>query len=439
MLNRWNFLKTGFYEGINHDLEKKAKADEEELNRRLAESAALSQVAAAISSVMEVQPLLEMIMGKSKEVMDAEASSLMLLDEETQELYFNVATGEKGAAIKEIRLPLGKGIAGWVAENREPLLVPDAYQDPRFNPEADKRSGFRTRSMVCVPLMIQERILGVVQVINPKYKESFEEGELRTFTSFADNAAIAVENARLYEEIKQRAEELHQALERERWLTLQRDKLGKYVPKSVVEEIERDREQALATSTRTVECTILFSDIKGFTSFTEANPPNVMVAALNKYHSAMNTVIDEYNGILDKFMGDGIMVVFLSEGEEDNHALRAVQCGISMQHAVAEMDKDWMEQGLGHLSIRVGVNTGEVISGSIGADTRMDYTVVGDTVNVASRLESNGKPGGVLISDTAYDPVKNEIEAQELEPIHVKNRMEPVKVYLVDVLQLSLA
>ena len=177
--------------------------------------------------------------------------------------------------------------------------------------------------------------------------------------------------------------------------------------------------------------------MKGFTAFTEANPAPAMVAALNKYHSAMNAVIDESNGISDKFMGDGIMVVFLSEGEDDNHPLRAVQCGIAMQHAVAEMDRDWMEESLGHLSIRVGVNSGEVISGSIGADTRMDYTVVGDTVNVASRLESNGKPGGVLISDTAHAPIKDEIEAQELEPIHVKNRTEPVKIYLIDVLQLA--
>ncbi len=230
----------------NQELDQRVKAAGDELDRRLAESQALSQVAAAISSVMEVQPLLEMIMGKSKEVMYAEASSLMLLDEETQELVFNVATGEKGAAIKEIRLPLGVGIAGWVAQNRVPLLIPDAYEDPRFNPEADKRSGFRTRSIVCVPLMIQERNLGVVQVLNPTNKESFQEDDLRTFTSFADNAAIAIENARLYEEIKQKAEELREALERERWLTLQRDKLGEYVPKSVVQEIERDREQALA-------------------------------------------------------------------------------------------------------------------------------------------------------------------------------------------------
>ena len=422
----------------NQELEKKGKADAEELQRRLAESTALSQVAAAISSVMEVQPLLEMIMEKSKEVMDAEASSLMMLDEETHELVFNVATGEKGAALKEIRLPLGRGIAGGVAQNQEPLLVQDAYQDPRFNPDADKKSGFRTRSILCVPLMMQERILGVVQVLNPKFKDSFEEGDRKTFTAFADHAAIAVENARLYEEIKQRAEELHQALERERWLTLQRDKLGKYVPKSVVDEIERDREQVLASQTRSIECTILFSDIKGFTSFTEANPAPVMVAALNQYHSAMNVVIDKFDGVLDKFMGDGIMVVFLSQGEGDNHALRAVQCGIEMQTEVAWLDELWMSTGLGHLSIRVGINTGQVISGSIGADTRMDYTVVGDTVNVASRPESNGKPGGVLMSNATYEPVKGEVEAERLEPITVKNRAEPVQIYLIDVLGLDL-
>ncbi len=243
-------------------LEERARDDAGELNRRLAESDALRQVAAAISSVMEVQPLLEMIMEKSKEVMDAEASSLMLLDEETQELVFNVATGEKGAALREIRLPLGRGIAGWVAQNKEPLLVPDAYEDPRFNRDADKMSGFHTRSILCVPLMVQDRLLGVVQVLNPNGKDSFEENDRGTFTSFADHASIAIENARLYEELKQRAEELREALERERWLTIQRNKLGKYVPKSVVQEIERDREQVLASATKSIECTILFSDIK---------------------------------------------------------------------------------------------------------------------------------------------------------------------------------
>ena len=418
----------------NQHLDQRVREAADELERRLAESNALSQVAAAISSVMEVQPLLEMIMEKSKQVMDAEASSLMLLDEEKGDLVFQVATGEKGQALREIRIPMGVGIAGWVAQAGQPLLVPDAYADSRFNPEADRKSGFRTKSILCVPLRMQDRILGVVQVLNSTGKDSFEDGDVDTFTSFADHAAIAIENARLYEEIKQRAEELRQALERERWLTVQRDKLGKYVPKSVVDEIERDREQALASATRMVECSILFSDIQGFTRITEAIPAGKMVEVLNSYHSAMNGIVEKHDGILDKFMGDGIMVVFLQQGEEDGHALRAVRCAIDMQVAIGRLDQEWIAQGLEHLRVRIGVNSGEVISGSIGAETRMDYTVVGDNVNVASRLESNGELGKVLISESVYEPVKDFVEAVKLGAIHVKNRVQPVQVYSIEVL-----
>ena len=162
-----------------------------------------------------------------------------------------------------------------------------------------------------------------------------------------------------------------------------------------------------------------------------------MVEMLNQYHSEMNAVIDNYEGILDKFMGDGIMVVFLQADDGDNHALRAVQCGIDMQYEVSRLDQEWLAQGLGHLSIRIGVNTGQVISGSIGASTWMDYTVVGDTVNVASRLESNGKPGAVLISQSSYVKIEDLVEAVKLEPIFVKNRVQPVQVYAIDVLQLA--
>ena len=118
----------------NGELRGMAKGAAAELVHRMAEGSDLNQVAAAISSVMEVQPLLEMIMEKSKELMDAEASSLMMLDEEEQELVFQVATGEKGQALREIRVPVGRGIAGWVAQTKQALLVPDAYKDPRFNP-----------------------------------------------------------------------------------------------------------------------------------------------------------------------------------------------------------------------------------------------------------------------------------------------------------------
>ncbi|MBI2267143.1 MAG: response regulator [Armatimonadetes bacterium] len=430
-LNKENLLLLERLQHFNDELEQKVQETTAALRYRLAESNALNLVASAISSVMEVQPLLEMIMGKSKEVMSAEASSLMLLDETGRELVFNVATGEKGEALREVRLKVGLGIAGWVAQTGDPLLVPDAYQDSRFNRDVDKKTGFRTRSILCVPLKIQDRILGVVQVINSKEKESFDSEDLQTFTSFAHHAAIGIENARLYQEIRRKADELHQALERERWLTIQRDKLGMYVPKSVVEEIERGREHALAAPIRTVDCTILFSDIEGFTRIAETAPPRKLLDMLNKYHSAMNGIIEKHEGILDKFIGDGIMVVFLPKDERDNHALRAVRCGVDMQQETALMDQTWVGQGLGNLRVRIGINTGEVISGNIGAETRMDYTVIGDNVNVASRLESNARTGEVFIADSVYQRVKNFVKAVKFEPIPVKNRVQPVQPYSV--------
>lgn len=418
---------------FNEELDQKVREATAQLNYRLEVASALNQVTLAINSVMELQPLLEMIMEKSVEVTNAEASSLILLDEQQPGLVFEVATGEKGAILRKARLKPDQGIAGWVAKTGQPVLVPDAYADPRFNPEVDRLTKFRTRSIACVPLKTQDQIIGVVQVLNSKTKPAFDERDMEAFSAFAHHAALAIEGARLYEEVRRKAEELREALERERWVTLQRDKLGKYVPKSVVQEIERQREQALASPTRTVDCSILFSDIQGFTRMAETTPPAKLVDMLNRYHSAMNAVIEKHEGVLDKFIGDGIMAVFLVQSEGDNHALRAVRCGIDMHREIDRLRAEWVAEGLGPLAVRIGINSGEVISGSIGAETRMDYTVVGDNVNVAARLESNARTGEVLISENVFSRVRGIVVAVELDPIVVKNRVQPVQPYSVRV------
>jgi HD-GYP domain-containing protein (c-di-GMP phosphodiesterase class II) len=134
-------------------------------------------------------------------IMDAEAGSLLLLDEPAQELYFEVALGEKGEGVRQIRLKVGQGIAGHVAKTAQPEVINDCYSDPRFNPEADKRSGFRTRNMVCVPVKARDKLLGVLQAINKKDGRSFVDQDLQDFLSLANQVGIAIENANLYEEI----------------------------------------------------------------------------------------------------------------------------------------------------------------------------------------------------------------------------------------------
>lgn len=163
----------------------------------------LIEVSKEITSLDDLHSLLEKIMNAAKKVMRAEASSLFLLDEKNKELYTESAQGEAGEMIKTFRLPLGKGIAGWVAQKGKPDLVPDAYEDSRFNPEYDKKTGFRTKSIICVPLEFKKKVKGVVQIINSLDKEHYEEEDMDYMIGLAGQAAVAIENAKLLESNKE--------------------------------------------------------------------------------------------------------------------------------------------------------------------------------------------------------------------------------------------
>jgi sigma-B regulation protein RsbU (phosphoserine phosphatase) len=171
------------------------------------------EVVRLITSSLDLEEVLERIMTTSREVMGADASSLMLLDESTGELVFQVAQGSVGEKLREgFRLPLGQGIAGTVCLTGEPILVEDAYSDPRFHRDFDKRTGYRTKSLLCVPLKIQERIIGVAQVINRLDGRPFTKEDLETFSALCQHAAIAIENARIHRELLRR-ERLQRDLE----------------------------------------------------------------------------------------------------------------------------------------------------------------------------------------------------------------------------------
>ncbi|MHB2019092.1 MAG: response regulator [Candidatus Xenobia bacterium] len=236
-------------------------------------------------------------------------------------------------------------------------------------------------------------------------------------------------------EIRAKNLELRESLEKERWLAIEKEKMGAYIPRHVVDEISRNREQKLALGGRSVRATILFSDIQGFTRLSETMAPEPLVSFLNEYMTAMTRIVEEEHGILDKFIGDAIMAIFLSQGEADNYARRAVRCGVRMQQKLRELQAEWVVRrpDVAHVMTRVGINTGECVAGNIGSETRIDYTVIGDNVNVASRIESNGRGGEVHISESTWQDVQNDFAATRLEPIHVKNRVQPVQIYSVHI------
>jgi adenylate cyclase len=418
---------------LNEVLEQRVTEATEDLRRRVRELTALTEASRAINSVMNTDRLLEQILELSREVMTAEASSLLVLEPETGKLQFVVARGTAGPALKSTTVDLGQGIAGWVAQTGEPLLIADAYRDARFDPSYDQLTGFRTRSILTVPIVIKGEIAGVVQVINKVSAEAFDERDLHLFQSFASMASIALENARLFERTQRMADDLRKALEAERRLAIEKEKMGAYVPKTAVDEIVRNREQKLALGGKLVRATILFSDLEGFTRLAERMAPQAVVSFLNEYMTAMTRVVEDGGGIVDKFIGDGIMAVFLPRDVEDNHALRAVRAGVRMQQRLGELRAGWRADRpeLTGVQARIGINTGEVVSGNIGSQTRMDYTVVGDNVNLAARIEASARVGEVHVSESTYREVEEHVAATRLEPIIVKNRVQPVQIYSV--------
>ncbi|MBI3099168.1 MAG: GAF domain-containing protein [Planctomycetes bacterium] len=416
---------------ILHRLDEKHRIVYQELhhvNRLLAtkmrEVEALHDIGQGISALMEVNGLLTLIMETSKDLMKAEASSLMLLDGEKRELYFEVARGAAGEKVKKMRVKLGQGIAGTVAETGQPLIVNDAYADKRFSPDYDRKTGFRTRALCCVPLKSRDRVIGIVQVINKRDGSLFTNEDLKTFTSFASQASIAIENARLYTDLKE-------ALERERWLAIERDKMGKYVPKNVIDDIHRNREKALAMGGRIIDGTILFADIVGYTTRTQHLPPEQVVSFLNEYLNAIVGVIEDHGGILDKFIGDGVMAVYVADSEKDNPTLRAVASALKMQDTLKSLNRLFVSRGIPELQIRIGINCGPVISGNIGKETRLDYTVIGANVNLASRLESSCTPGAVHVSQEVHSRLKGLIVDEFRGSVSLKGFDQPVPTYEV--------
>ncbi len=168
----------------------------EYLERQLHNLSKLVEINGIINSTLDIGRLLHIIMEIIKDIMEAEASTLLLFEEDTRDLVFKVALGEAGRELQErYRVKLGQGIAGWVAEQRKVVYINDVYNDPRFDPNFDRKTGFRTRSMICAPLLFKGKLLGVIQAINPLKKERFDDEDVILFNAFANQAALAVQNA----------------------------------------------------------------------------------------------------------------------------------------------------------------------------------------------------------------------------------------------------
>jgi len=203
-----------------------------------------------------------------------------------------------------------------------------------------------------------------------------------------------------------------------------------YLTASVVNEILKDPTKLKLGGDKKV-LTVMFSDIRGFTSISEKLSPEELVHLLNEYLTAMTDMVFKYDGLLDKYIGDAIMAVFGAPLDQPDHALRACRTGIGMMSELRRLRERWAAEGRPDINIGIGINTGDMVVGNMGSQMRFDYTVMGDSVNLASRLEGAGKEYGtaILISEETYRQARAAVEVRELDLLQVKGKQVPVRIY----------
>jgi adenylate cyclase len=204
----------------------------------------------------------------------------------------------------------------------------------------------------------------------------------------------------------------------------------RYVAREVVEEILKDPESMVLRGERR-EVTVLFCDVRGFTPLSERLSPEEVVLLLNDFYTLMIETTFKHDGTLDKFMGDAVMAIFGAPIAHPDHSARAVLTALDMREGIAGLNEKRAREGKEGVSIGIGVSAGEAVAGTVGTEDRMEYTVIGDSVNLAARLESNAKPGQILISQRTWDRVRGVVEVSPLGRIKVKGKEEEVEVYEV--------
>jgi adenylate cyclase len=364
---------------------------------------ALYEASKYIISGFDLEHRLNLVMDSAIEVLQAERGFLMLKDDQSNALKVMVKRKMGGAELGELSLSMS--VAADVARTGEPCLAANAIEDPALRTR-ESIILHKISSILCVPLKIEDRVLGVIYLDNRSVEGAFDEADLELFATFASLSAIAIENARLFQRLK---------FEEKVRTTMSRN-----LPNTVVEMLMKNPEDWKPGGVLQ-KVTVLFSDIRGFTTMSARMSPNEVMDMLNEYFDEMTRIIFAHQGTLDKFMGDGIMAIFGAPFSYGDDADRAALAAIDMIKRVRAMNESARRTGKRTFDIGVGINTGAAIAGNVGNFDRMDYTVIGEMVNVAFRLATAAGRGRILISRETMANIQTAIDVIDIGLVKTKD------------------
>ncbi len=358
--------------------------------------------------------LLDAIAARSFDLIAADRVAILLMAEDGVSLEPRVVR-ERGGGEPTEAMQLSQTVLGEVLANKKAVLATDAITDGRFQ-AAQSIVALSMRSAMCVPLIYEDEIFGAMHVDSLHKTHAFTPKDLSLFQQIANQASVALKNASLLQQVEQEAET--------------RARLGRLLSPNLVEEVVSGALD-LAKGGEKRRAAILFAVIRGFTSMSEQLEAEAVTSMLNEYFEVMVDVVFQVGGTLDKYIGDEIMALFGVPKETDGFVADGVRCGLRMQAALRSLNRVREARGEQAIEIGIGLNVGEVIWGPLGSRKTMDYTVVGDVVNTASRLCSRAGLGELIISAAVYDEVKDEFVCEELEPATLKGKAEAVRIFQV--------
>ncbi|MGH7776678.1 MAG: adenylate/guanylate cyclase domain-containing protein [Candidatus Dormibacterales bacterium] len=375
----------------------------------------LYQVGGELTSSLDLDEVLRNVMDRVIELMNASRGFIVLVDATTAERRIRVARGEspeRGAGeLLGSRTVIEQVLAGGKA-----VVTTDASSDERFRAQASVIL-HNLRSIIAAPLVVKGRAVGALYVDNPLKAGIFGEDDKDFLQAIANQAAIAIENARLYTELRsnyEHSDHLRRIFER-------------YVNKQVMERVLAEPNGGFLHGQR-LRVTMLASDIAGFSTLSREMEAERTVAMLNDYFSRMVDIVLSHGGNIDKFQGDGLLVAFGAPVPVEDSARRAVEAAIAMRAEIAAFNGRRAAAGEAPIGVGIGLDTGYVVAGNVGSERRLEYTLIGVPVNNASYL-SKVRPPELLISQSTYSALGGSVPALPRDPIVLKGSTEPAPVY----------
>ena len=382
----------------------------------------LNRIGTALTStILDVNRVLHNILRMVAAFIKVEAGAIMLIQDDF--LTVQATTGTVKKSVEGLRIRIGQeGVSGWVATTGESVLVQDVEENPQFCADIDKRTGFKTRNLLCVPLISNGRVTGIIELFNKKGR-TFHDEDLRAVKSVASSTAIALENCRLY------GESTHLA-QKERLI---RTIFQRYVPEEIVNDILNKGESDQLTVGERKIVTVFNVDIRGYSAMSKQAATEDVVDVLNCFFMKMGNIVLKHKGILDKYLGDGLLAIFGAPVSTKNPALDATLAAIAMTEEIETISRLSLERCGVPLKIGISINTGEAIVGNIGFSKKMEYTVIGDVVNETFRIQelTRRKTNSILISESTYQQVKCFVYANQWRVKRFNDREGAMDIYEV--------